>query len=70
MSRRNCRVDTTYADQEQHREHAEHVALERRVAVGGCAEQHEAQTAERDEREHQRTRIDVLREQHARRSAR
>ena len=49
--------------QEQHRDKAEHVSLQRGVAVGRRAEQHEADAAERDEREHERARIDVLLEQ-------
>ena len=55
---------------QQHREHAEHVAPQRRVPIGGRAEQHDGHAAERDEREHQRARIDVLVEERWRRSAR
>ena len=63
ISWRKCFVDTTYATRSSIAMQAEHVALQRRVAVGRRAEQHEGHAAERDEREHQRARIDVLLEQ-------
>ena len=56
MSRRKRFVDDDVADQQQHRDQAEHVALERRVAVGRRAEQHERDAAEREHREHERLR--------------
>ena len=63
MSRRKYLVDDDVADQQQHREHAEDVALQRGVAAGRRAEQHEGHAAEREQREHQRARVDVLAEQ-------
>ena len=63
MSRRKCFVDGDVRDEEQHRDHAEHVALERGVAVRRRAEQHERDAAEREHREDQRPRVDVLAEQ-------
>ena len=51
--------------QQQHREEAEHVALQRRVAVGRRAEQHERHAPERDQRERERAPTDVLVESHA-----
>ena len=63
MSWRKCRVDTTYADQSSIASTPNTLPSQRRVAVGRRAEQHERHAAERDEREHQRTRIDVLLEQ-------
>ena len=50
-------------DEEQHRDHAEHVALQGGVAVGRRAEEHERHAAEGDEREDERPRVDALAEQ-------
>ena len=51
------------ADQQQHRDHPEHVPLQRGVAVRRRAQQHQRDAAERDERERERARVDVLAEQ-------
>ena len=56
---RRCDV----ADQQQHRDHAEDVALQRGVPAGRRAQKHERHAAEREQREHQRARVDVLAEE-------
>ena len=51
------------AHQQQHREHPEDVALQRGVAAGRRIEKHEHHAAEREHREHERARVDVLAEE-------
>ena len=50
--------------QEQHRDEAEHIAPQRRVTLRRRAEQHDPNTTERDQREHQRPPIVELPEEH------
>ena len=63
MSWRNCRVDATYADQESIASTPNTLPSSDASPFGGRAEQHEADATERDEREHQCARVDVLLEE-------
>ena len=56
---RRCDV----AHQQQHREHPEDVALQRGVAAGRRTQKHERHAPEREHREHQGARVDVLAEE-------
>ena len=63
ISWRKCFVDTTYATRAASRAKPNTFPSSDASPLARRAEQHEGHAAERDEREHQRARIDVLLEQ-------
>jgi hypothetical protein len=59
---RMLRYRSRRSHQQEHGDHAEHVPLQRRVAVGRRAQEHKRHATEREDREHERTRVDARHE--------